>query len=242
MNSSAIYLNNISYHIDGKTIFDNFNYTFPYNSITPLIGKSGSGKTTLIRIASGLLNPSDGKVIFETFISPLTNPVNGSNRENDQNKETNLRKVQVEIKNPSREIMVMNQTYTSFPWMNCLENVLVHHRFLDQRHTKENEQEALAILKEVGLDDYAYKMPSDLSGGMKQRLALARVLYVKAPVVMMDEPLSALDKVTRTEMQRLLLQHQEQTKCTMVIITHDNEEAEILRRNSSILNLTPGGS
>jgi NitT/TauT family transport system ATP-binding protein len=234
MSTAAIHLSNIDFKFESKTIFEDFNHCFAHNSITPLIGKSGSGKSTLIRISSGLLKPTAGNVIYETFVEP-----NASGTGQAEN--MSVQKARVEIKAPSREIMVMNQTYTSFPWMNCLRNVLAHHMFQKGRPDWQNEQEALEILDRVGLHEYARKMPSDLSGGMRQRLALARVLYVKAPVVMMDEPLSALDKSTRAEMQKLLLDHQERTGCTMVIITHDNHEAEILKRNSEILNLTPGG-
>jgi NitT/TauT family transport system ATP-binding protein len=233
MSTAAIHLSNIGFKFENKTIFEDFNHCFTHNSITPLIGKSGSGKSTLIRISSGLLKPTAGNVIYEAFVEPKAT---GTEQTGD-----GVQKARIEIKAPSREIMVMNQTYTSFPWMNCLRNVLAHHMFQKDRPTWQNEQEALEILDRVGLHEYARKMPSDLSGGMRQRLALARVLYVKAPVVMMDEPLSALDKSTRIEMQKLLLDHQERTRCTMVIITHDNHEAEILKRNSEILNLTPGG-
>lgn len=240
MSTSAIHLSNISFKFESKAIFEDFNHCFVHDSITPLIGKSGSGKSTLVRIASGLLKPTAGNVIYETFVEPKAPEAEQTVDMTRQSGE-GVQKARIEIKAPSREIMVMNQTYTSFPWMNCLRNVLAHHMFQKGRPNPENEQEALDILDRVGLNEYARKMPSELSGGMRQRLALARVLYVKAPVVMMDEPLSALDKSTRVEMQKLLLDHQERTKCTMVIITHDNHEAEILKRNSEILNLTPEG-
>ena len=208
-------LEEISYKAEKKTIFHKFSYTFPSNSITPIVGPSGCGKTTLIRIAAGLLKPLGGTVSLQ--LDEQTRTITG----------------------PSEHILVMNQTYTNFPWVNCLENVLFSLRFTGGR-TQESEQKAADILAQVGLGNYLSHYPASLSGGMKQRLALARVLFSSAPVIVMDEPLSALDRTTRTKMQQSLLEYQAAKGNTILVITHDTDEAELLKKNAPILTLKRG--
>ena len=227
MNTASITLSNICYAINKKTIFSQFNHTFGHDSIVPIVGPSGCGKSTLLNITSGLLRPEQGIVQFEMRLQ--TEDSGG------------VRVVSTPVTGPSSEIMVMNQTYTNFPWVSCFENTLFQYRFSGKR-TKEAEQEAVEVLHKVGLGNYVDRYPDSLSGGMKQRLALARVFCAKAPVVMMDEPLSALDDKTRTAMQKLLLEHQAATKCTMVIITHNLDEAEVLKCNADILTLPKGAA
>lgn len=208
-------LENIAYKAEQKTIFHDFSHTFPSDSITPIVGPSGCGKTTLIRIAAGLLRPMAGRISLHVGGQAMP------------------------ITKPSRHILVMNQTYTNFPWVSCLENVLFSLRFQGGR-TPELENRAADILRLVGLGDYLELYPSSLSGGMKQRLALARVLFSSAPVIVMDEPLSALDRTTRANMQNCLLEYQAHTGNTLIVITHDTDEAELLKRNAPILTLKRG--
>ena len=209
----SLILQNISFTRNNSTIFDNFNYTFPDSSITPIVGPSGCGKTTLINIIAGLLTFNSGKVIIKTST------------------DENI------IKQPSKNILVMNQTYTNFPWKTCLENTLFHFNFYGHQ-TLEDEKKASDILESVGLGKYINEYPGNLSGGMKQRLALSRVLFSDAPIIVMDEPLSALDETTRKNMQQLLIDYQKKTKNILIIITHDLHEAEILKYNNEILTLS----
>lgn len=188
---------NISFTYDGRKIFENYSNSFSGNKIYCIVGPSGCGKTTLLRLISGLLKPNKGGVFYKNQ----------------------------KIVKPIKNIFMMHQGYTNFPWKSCLENVL----FPIKLHTKVNEQymrQAINLLNEVGLGNCIEKYPYELSGGMKQRLALARTLMIKPEVILMDEPLSALDPVTRVKMQNLILKLQKETQNTILMITHDNEEAE----------------
>ena len=120
-------------------------------------------------------------------------------------------------------IYMMHQRYTNFDWLTCLNNILIAERNRSKR--KELTAVAFDILKRVGLEEYADRYPSELSGGMQQRLALARVLFVKPSCLLMDEPLSALDDVTRTSMQTLIMDIHRETNNTVIMVTHSPEEA-----------------
>lgn len=121
-------------------------------------------------------------------------------------------------KNP---VYMMHQRYSNFGWLSCTENVLIAQRDKKLR----SRDDAIKVLAAVGLEQYADKWPSQLSGGMQQRLALARTLYVKPKYLLMDEPLSALDDKTRSKMQRLILDVHAETGNTIVMVTHSQDEA-----------------
>ena len=120
---------------------------------------------------------------------------------------------------------MMHQNYTSFDWLKCIDNILITEK-VKGRVTKEMQETALKWLGMVGLKEYANRYPTELSGGMRQRLALARTLYMKPNIILMDEPLSALDEKTREEMQDLILDIHKKTKNIIIMITHSEEEAE----------------
>lgn len=121
------------------------------------------------------------------------------------------------------QIYMMHQKYTNFNWLTCLDNVLIAER--NKRKRKTSEQYAIEVLKQVGLEDYFDRYPTELSGGMQQRLALARVLFVKPKILLMDEPLSALDDNTRAMMQKLIMDVHKETSNTIIMVTHSIEEA-----------------
>ena len=116
---------------------------------------------------------------------------------------------------------MMHQRYSNFGWLSCTENVLIAQRDKKLR----SRDDAIKVLAAVGLEQYADKWPSQLSGGMQQRLALARTLYVKPKYLLMDEPLSALDDKTRSKMQRLILDVHAETGNTIIMVTHSQDEA-----------------
>lgn len=118
-------------------------------------------------------------------------------------------------------VYMMHQKYSNFNWLTCLDNVLIAQRNKRLR----DRDEAMGALFKVGLMQYAANYPSQLSGGMQQRLALARTLYVKPKYLLMDEPLSALDDKTRSSMQQLITSIQDETQCTIVMVTHSQDEA-----------------
>lgn len=119
------------------------------------------------------------------------------------------------------KIYLMNQNYTNFDWMNCYKNVAIARK-------EESKGEIEYLLERVGLFQHKEKYPSQLSGGMNQRLALARVLYKNPTHILMDEPLSALDEKTRREMQSLIAEFRYKNKNTIIMVTHSLEEAKLL--------------
>lgn len=177
-------------------LLENFNYTFN-SQIYGILGSSGCGKTTLLRTIAGLTKPLDGKVMIDGE----------------------------EVTKPHNSVYMLHQNYTSFDWLSCLDNVLISKK-IQSKITKDDLNRAIEMLKSVGLADSINKYPKQMSGGMRQRLALARTLFVNPKIILMDEPLSALDAKTRTEMQDLILNIHQQTQNTIIMVTHSNEEAQ----------------
>jgi NitT/TauT family transport system ATP-binding protein len=204
--SYLIKVNNVSKKFDKKIILNNYSRVFEDNKIYSIIGRSGCGKTTLLRIIAGLIEPDTGSVTY-----------------NDG---------KIDKKMP--EIFMMHQHYTNFPWKTCLENVLFPIE-LKSKVTKEHEMQAVELLKQVGLGENINMYPYELSGGMKQRLSLARILMTKPPVILMDEPMSALDDKTRVKMQDYILELHAETKNTIIMVTHDVDEAR--KMGDEIINL-----
>ena len=125
-------------------------------------------------------------------------------------------------------IYMMHQTYTCFDWLTVIDNVLIASKVKHQKITGEIQDRAIKALEDVGLKDYLNYLPAELSGGMRQRLALARTMFVDPAVILMDEPLSALDEDTRRKMQDLILLRHKETKNTILMVTHSSKEAERL--------------
>lgn len=184
-------------------------FTYQFNSkIYGILGESGCGKSTLLRTIAGLMYPLGGIIL-----------VNGK----------------VLKKASKNNIYMMHQNYTSFNWMNCIDNVLISKKIQHKKITKEDVQLAEELLNKVGIYEHRNKYPSQLSGGMRQRLALARTIYVKPDIILMDEPLSALDDTTRSKMQNLILDLHEETNNTILMVTHSKEEAN--KMCSDVINL-----
>lgn len=131
-------------------------------------------------------------------------------------------------KNP---VYMMHQRYTNFNWLTCAENILIAQRSKKLRVY----DDAVQVLNKVGLSGYEDNWPSQLSGGMNQRLALARTLYVKPKYLLMDEPLSALDDKTRATMQQLITDIHQETGNTIIMVTHSQDEAN--KMCDEIINL-----
>ncbi|MCC4781616.1 hydrogenase expression protein [Vibrio lentus] len=183
---------------------------------TVLLGRSGCGKTTVLRYLAGLL---DDKVEWQGTLEtsdelPLTD-----------------------------RIAYMAQQDLLLPWLSVIDNVCLSHRFhnsADKHQNIEHKNQALELLTSVGLADHASTMPDQLSGGMRQRVALARTLMQDKPVVLMDEPFSALDAVTRHKLQSLACELLRDK--TVVLITHDPQEAVRLADNLYVLQGTPASA
>lgn len=193
-----IQLNNLSIGYGGVAIVDDLNLSFEDGKVYGILAKSGAGKTTLLKTIAGLLPPVKGHVSIDGvhYRTSRRNPV-----------------------------YMMHQRYCNFNWLTCLENVLIAQRDKRKRYTDESRADAYLALCQVELDSCKDKWPSQLSGGMQQRLALARTLYVKPKYLLMDEPLSALDDKTRSEMQSLILDIHRKTQNTILMVTHSQDEA-----------------
>ena len=194
-----IELKNITTGYDkNKPLKKDFTYTFENNKIYGILGESGCGKSTLLRTIAGLIYPLNGEIYIDGKI----------------------------LKKASKnDIYMMHQNYTCFDWLTCLDNILITEKVKHRKITNETKENALRWLEIVGLKGYEDKYPTQLSGGMKQRLALARTLYMKPSIILMDEPLSALDEKTRTDMQDLIIDIHKETHNTIIMITHSKEEA-----------------
>lgn len=174
-----------------------FNYKFD-KKIYGILGESGCGKTTLLRTIAGLTKPLQGEVIID----------DAKNNKPDKT-----------------GVYMLHQNYTSFDWRTCLDNVLIAKK-VKGKVTEKDKENAFKMLELVKLSDHVHKYPRQLSGGMKQRLALARTLFMQPQIILMDEPLSALDGVTRSEMQKLIIKLHQGINNTIIMVTHSTEEAE----------------
>jgi nitrate ABC transporter ATP-binding subunit len=176
-----------------------------------LIGASGCGKSTLLRIVAGFEEPTTGEV--QVNGKPITGP--GSDRG------------------------MVFQDYALFPWMSVKQNISFGPR---QRNLPRAEIERVSseFVRLVGLERFADRYPSQLSGGMKQRVAIARVLANDASILLMDEPFGALDALTREQLQHELLQIWARTRVTIIFITHSVEEAVLLADRVLVMSAGPG--
>lgn len=187
------------------------NLVVPSGSFTVMIGPSGCGKTTLLEIAAALVPPTTGRVLLEGKL----------------------------IVKPGPEMAIVFQRHNLFEWMSVQDNVAFGLRTQGLgRH--ERRLRAGKMLADVGLIEHARKLPRELSGGMQQRVAIARALVLNPQVLLMDEPFSALDYQTRRVMQRYLLAMWHHARATILMVTHDLDEALTLADQVVLFSGTPG--
>jgi nitrate/nitrite transport system ATP-binding protein len=177
-----------------------------------LIGHSGCGKSTLLNLIAGLLRPSHGALLCD-------------NRE---------------IASPGPERAVVFQNHSLLPWLSCFENVhlAVERVFAATESRAQLKARTQAALELVGMGHAMPKRPHEISGGMKQRVGIARALAMEPKVLLMDEPFGALDALTRAHLQDELLKIVARTKSTVVMVTHDVDEAVLL--SDRIVMMTNG--
>ena len=195
-------------------VLDNVDLDLRNNEIVALLGRSGSGKSTLLRIISGLLTPSEGKVTIDG--RQVTGPADG--------------------------VAMVFQTFALFPWLTVLENVELglEAQGLPQ---EERRSRALQAIDLIGLDGFESAYPKELSGGMRQRVGLARGLVVHPKVLLMDEPFSALDVLTaetlRTDLLDLWCEGRMPIR-SILLVTHNIEEAVLMSDRILVLASNPG--
>jgi NitT/TauT family transport system ATP-binding protein len=239
---------------EGLTAVLNVSLKIPDGSIISLLGPSGCGKSTFLEILAGLQAPTDGTIHIDgrlvleplpatrkeqiayrrryRFISPLANGVFRDR--------------------PKHDIAMIFQDYAVFPWMTALQNVVFalnlrngERRGAEKLNRRQIEERALYYLQKTGIADSAHKYPSQLSGGMRQRLALARAISVEPKIILMDEPFAAVDALTREKLQDELLRLWEQTDSggkpiTIIMVTHDVQEAVYLSDEVIVFSPSPG--
>jgi NitT/TauT family transport system ATP-binding protein len=203
-----------SYHKDSSSdllVLDDVNLTLASGEIVALLGRSGSGKSTLLRIVSGLLQPTAGQVKWRG--EDLHGPADG--------------------------VAMVFQSFALFPWLTVQENVELG---LEAQGIPRAEREARAetAIDLIGLGGYESAYPKELSGGMRQRVGLARALVVHPDLLLMDEPFSALDAQTREIMQTELLRIWEAGAKTVLFVTHQIDEAVYLSDRVFVFARRPG--
>lgn len=174
-----------------------------------ILGASGCGKSTLLRIAAGLQHPTVGRALFEGR----------------------------RIQGPARERGIVFQAFGSFPWLTVEQNIGLGLKKLGHPEVEAGRR-LKAVLELVGLSDFRHAFPRELSGGMQQRLALGRSISAEPTLLLLDEPFSAVDAITRRRLQQGLKEILESVRITALLVTHDVEEAILLA--DRILVMTPG--
>jgi ABC-type nitrate/sulfonate/bicarbonate transport system ATPase subunit len=193
------------------TALEDVSLEIPDGHFACLVGPSGCGKSTLLRIMGGLLRATEGVVL-----------VGGR-----------------PVERPGADRGMVFQSYTLFPWLKVRENVEFGPR-LAGRPRAARRATSDALLREMGLEEFAAAYPKELSGGMQQRVAIARALANEPEVLLMDEPFGALDALTRASAQRFLTDVWERHKRTIAFVTHDIEEAVFLGDTIYVMSPRPG--
>ena len=210
MSKELIRLENISKSFDGELILDDLNLTIHENEFVTLLGPSGCGKTTTLRIIGGFETPDKGRVIFDgqdiTALAP--------------NK---------------RQLNTVFQKYALFTHMDIAENIAFGLK-IKNKPQEYIEDKIHYALKLVNLEGYEHRMPESLSGGQQQRVAIARAIVNEPKVLLLDEPLGALDLKLRQDMQYELIRLKNELGITFIYVTHDQEEALTMSDHIVVMN------
>ena len=197
---------------DGSVIaLQDANFNIKRGSFVSLVGPSGCGKSTLLRLISGLITATSGEIA-----------VHGT-----------------KVSGPRPDISMMFQKATLLEWRTALENVLLP-TDIAGTPTRADKNRALDLLKLVGLEDFAFSFPAQLSGGMQQRVALARLLQTGADILLLDEPFGALDEFTREHLNMELMRIVEEVGATTIFVTHNIAEAIFLADQVVVMTSRPG--
>ncbi len=195
-----------SYPGEEKMMLENLSFTVEDGEFVSLIGPSGCGKSTIFKLINKLLQPSSGQILVDG----------------------------VPIEKKKMIAGYMPQKDLLFPWRTIEKNLCLPMEMMKVPKTEQSKK-VEAVLNQIGLAGYKNKYPRDLSGGMRQRVSFARTLLTDADLMLLDEPFSALDALTRMEMQEWLVQQWEHYQKTVIFITHDVEEAIFLSRKIYVI-------
>ena len=186
--------------------------TLDQHEFVAVLGPSGCGKSTLLRLTAGLIPPTQGRVRV------FGKPVDG----------------------PRDDVGIVFQNATLLPWANVEDNVLFPARHMRGRVDDEDREQARRIIATVGLEGFEKRLPGELSGGMQQRVGIARALFLNPDILLMDEPFSALDALTRDAMGFELLRLWQASPKTVMFITHSIPEAVLLADRVVVMSKRPG--
>jgi len=206
----VLMVENVYKEIDGKSVLEGISFNLQEGDFTCLTGPSGCGKTTLLRLAAGLTQPSGGRICL-----------NGS---------------RTGTKPDSGYVF---QEGALFPWLTAAQNVAfgLNLRGVPPEETKQRVQDALEMVELKGFENY---YPKELSGGMRMRAALARVLVYQPKLILMDEPFAALDSRTRNKLQSDMVDLWQRLRPTILMVTHNIDEAVYLGNKIIVLSGQPG--
>ena len=187
-----------------KVILDNISLTIESGSFVVLIGPRGCGKTTTLKLINKLIEPTSGEIYIDGKAISKEDPIK-------------LR----------RNIGYVIQNIGLFPHLTIKENIELIPKLKGEKTEQEISDNTERLIKMVGLDpdEFLYKYPSELSGGQQQRIGVIRAIATDADIILMDEPFSALDPITRTQLQEWLYELQQELKKTIIFVTHDMDEA-----------------
>ncbi len=210
MKDVILQLDSISKSFDEKPILEKLNLEIGRNEFVTLLGPSGCGKSTTLRIIGGFEKPDEGRVIFEG--KDITN-----------------------LSPDKRNVNTVFQKYSLFPNMNVEENIAFGLKLKkkSQQYIKDKINYALKL---VNMDGYGHRKPMSLSGGQQQRVAIARAIVNEPQILLLDEPLGALDLKLRHEMQRELIKIKKEVGITFIYVTHDQEEALTMSDRIVVMN------
>ena len=210
MKKELIQLQHISKSFDGNLVIDDLNLSIYENSFVTLLGPSGCGKTTILRIIGGFLRPDEGKVIFDG--QDITN-----------------------LAPNKRQLNTVFQKYALFTHMDVAENIAFGLKISNKPSSYIKDKIKYA-LKLVNLEGFEHRMPDSLSGGQQQRVAIARAIVNEPKVLLLDEPLGALDLKLRQDMQYEMIRLKNELGITFVYVTHDQEEALTMSDHIVVMN------
>jgi len=200
-------------------VLDGVTLSIAEGEFVSLLGPSGGGKSTLLNILAGLEEPDAGSARIQAAPGTGHSAAPGG---------------------PRRPIAYMQQKDLLLPWRTLWENILLGPELRSRAERQRLEPVARELLREFHLERFARAFPAQLSGGMRQRAALLRTLLCEQPILLLDEPFGALDAITRGRLQRLLLRVWRQYEKTVLLVTHDVEEAVLLSHRVIVLSPMPG--
>ena len=202
-------MGSIRFSYDNKKLFENLDFSIKEGEFVSLLGPSGCGKSTILKLLTGVIQAETGRITVDG------QPVTGL----------------------SEHFAYMPQNDLLFPWKTILDNVCLYGQI--HGSMEEMRREASKNFPAFGLEGYETKYPSSLSGGMRQRAAFLRTALCKADILLLDEPFGALDVITRGDMQDWLISMRARLNRTVLLVTHDMDEALYLSDRILILNQAP---